>query len=66
MKREYDFSGALRGKFFRKGAQLRLPIYLDVKLQSRVEKLARKKHCEVSDVVNVLVQKEVSLLQEYL
>ncbi len=33
MKREYDFSHAARGKFYRKGAELRLPIYLDTKLQ---------------------------------
>ena len=26
MKREYDFSKAVRGKFFREGAKLRLPI----------------------------------------
>ena len=32
MKREYDFSKAVRGKFYRKGAELRLPIYLDAKL----------------------------------
>ena len=26
MKQEYDFSKAVRGKFFRKGAELQLPI----------------------------------------
>lgn len=33
MKREYDFSKVVRGKFYRKKAELRLPIYLDAKLQ---------------------------------
>jgi hypothetical protein len=33
MKREYDFSKGLRGKFYRKGAKLCLPIYLDAKVQ---------------------------------
>ncbi|HYJ85739.1 MAG TPA: hypothetical protein VEW46_06780 [Pyrinomonadaceae bacterium] len=42
MKREYDFSKAERGNFYRKGAELRLPIYLDPKLQARVERLAQK------------------------
>ena len=32
MKRKYDFSKAERGKFYRKGTELRLPIYLDAKL----------------------------------
>ena len=42
MKREYDFSKGVRGKFYRKGAELRLPIYLDAKLQEQVERLAEK------------------------
>ncbi len=66
MKKEYDFSGGVRGKFYKKGAQFRLPIYLNIKLQSRLEKLARKKHREVGEVVNGLIQKDIELLQEYL
>jgi hypothetical protein len=41
-KREYDFSKGVRGKFYRKGAQMRLPIYLDAKLQKQIEELAEK------------------------
>lgn len=29
MKKEYDFSNAERGKFHRKNAEIRLPIYLE-------------------------------------
>ena len=64
MKRDYDFSKAVRGKFYRKGAELRLPIYLDAKLQGQLERIARKKGKEISDVVNQLVRKEVELLEE--
>ena len=64
MKREYDFSKAERGKFYRKGAELRLPIYLDAKLQSQLERIAQKKGKEINDVVNQLVRKEVELLEE--
>lgn len=64
MKREYDFSKAVRGKFYRKGAVLRLPIYLDAKLQSQLEQIARKKGKEIGEVVNQLVKKEVELLEE--
>ena len=66
MKREYDFSKAVRGKFYRKGAGLRLPIYLDAKLQEQVERLARKKGKDIGDLVNQLVQKEVELLEEFM
>ncbi|MBM4326227.1 MAG: hypothetical protein FJ118_03595 [Deltaproteobacteria bacterium] len=64
MKHEYDFSMAERGKFHRKGAELRLPVYLDAKLQSRVLRIAEKQGKDLSDVVNQLVKKEVELLEE--
>ena len=65
MKREYDFSQAVRGKFYRKGAELRLPIYLDTKLQSQLERLAQRKGKELGEVVNQLVKKEMELLEEF-
>jgi len=34
MKRDYDFSKGERGKFYRKNAEIRLPIYLDAKVQA--------------------------------
>ena len=64
MKREYDFSGAERGKFFRKGAELRLPIYLEAELQQKLESIARMKGKDVGELVNQLMRKEVELLEE--
>ena len=64
MRDEYDFSKAVRGKFFHEGAELRLPIYLDVELQAKVEQLASRKGLQVADVVNQLVRKEVELIAE--
>jgi hypothetical protein len=64
MKREYDFSKAVRGKFYRKGAELRLPIYLDPKVQEQLESLARKNGKEVGEMVNQLVQKEMGLMEK--
>jgi len=63
MRREYDFSKGVRGKFYRKGAQLRLPIYLDARLQRRVERVARKKGQDIGEMVNQLVKKEVQSLE---
>ncbi len=62
MKREYDFSKAVRGKFYRKGAEVRLPIYLDAKLQHKLEQLAQKKDLGVSEVVSQLLKKEMAAL----
>ena len=63
MKREYNFSKAVRGKFYRKGADLRLPIYLDPKLQSKLERLARKKGKDVGEMVNQLLRKDSTFLK---
>lgn len=65
MKSEYDFSKAVRGKFYRKGAELRLPIYLDAKLQEQVERLAEKNGKDVGEMVNQLVRKEVEVIEEF-
>ena len=64
MKREYDFSKAVRGKFYRKGAELRLPIYLDPKLQKKLERLARKKGKDVGEMVNQLLRTDVDFFEE--
>ena len=64
MKREWDFFNAERGKFYRKGAKLHLPIYLDAKLQTRLERIARKKGKDMSEIVNQFVRKEVELIEE--
>jgi cytidylate kinase len=64
MKKEYDFSKAERGKFYRKGATLRLPIYFDAKLQTQVEDLATRTGQDVGDVVNRIIEKEVRLIED--
>jgi cytidylate kinase len=64
MKPHYDFSKAERGKFFRKEARLRLPIYLDGKLQKRLERIAQKNGRDVGDVVSDLLIKDVDLLEQ--
>jgi len=64
MKREYDFSKAERGKFYKKGAQLRMPIYLDALLQKKLTSIADRKGKNLSDVVNEVLKKDVELIQQ--
>jgi cytidylate kinase len=63
MKPHYDFSKAERGKFYRKGALVRLPIYLDGQLQKRLERIAQKKGRDLGEVVSELLTKNVELLE---
>ncbi len=64
MKREYDFSKGIRGKFYRKRAELRLPIYLDAKLQRKLEGLAQKKGKDIGEMVDQLLRKDLEFLEE--
>jgi cytidylate kinase len=64
MRGEYDFSKAVPGKFYRKGAELRLPIYLDPKLQSKLERIARRKGKDVTEMVNQLLRKDIEFIEE--
>ena len=61
MKREYDFSSAVRGKLFRKGAELNFPIYVDGPMHKRLERLTKRKGKSVTDLVNQLFKRELEL-----
>jgi len=63
MKPRYDFSKAERGKFYRKEARLRLPIYLDDKLQERLQRIAEKNGRDLGDIVGDMLVKDVELLE---
>jgi len=61
MKKEYDFTKGERGKFHRADAKLNLPIYLDPEILGVVERIAWKRHSDVSTVVNELLRTDIEL-----
>ncbi len=63
MRPEYDFSRAERGKFYRKGAEIRLPIYLNAKLQHRLEQVAKKRGKDLGEVVDQILTEEVERVE---
>jgi len=63
MKREYDFSKAERGKLYRPGAKLNLPIYLDNEVLGYLTERAEAKGVEVGDLVNDLLKKDIALIE---
>lgn len=46
MKKEYDFSEGVRGKFYNAGAEFNLPIYLEPEIAEFVHKLAIEKNVD--------------------
>jgi hypothetical protein len=59
MRKEYDFSRGVRGKFFRHGAKLNLPVYLDKEVLAFVKKIAEKRKTDVSSIVNELIRNDM-------
>ncbi len=43
MKKEYDFSKGVRGKFYNADAEFNLPIYLEPEIAEFIKKLAAEK-----------------------
>lgn len=60
---EIDFSKGTRGKFFRPGAKLNLPVYLDDQVQTRLAALANAKGVDFSVLVNDLLRKDIELIE---
>ena len=61
MRKEYDFSKGIRGKFYRQGAKLNLPVYLDSEVLAFVKRIAEKRRTDVSSIVNELIRNDMQL-----
>jgi hypothetical protein len=61
MRKEYDFSKGVRGKFFRKDAEFNIPVYLDADNLSFVTQIAERKKADISEVVNDLIRSDKRL-----
>jgi hypothetical protein len=63
MKSKYDFSKAERGKFFRKGASLELPVYLEAGVRDYLAERAKAKGVDVNELVNDLLKRDIELIE---
>jgi hypothetical protein len=59
MKKEYDFSKGVRGKFFRPDAELSIPVYLEPQIAEAVREHARKRHTNMGALVNDWLRKSL-------
>ena len=63
MPAEIDFSNGVRGKFYRPGLRLRLPIYLDDETQTYLADRAQAKGIDMGALVNQLLKKDIELIE---
>lgn len=64
IERQYDFTGAERGKFYDPNAVLQIPVYLESDTMAFVEEIAKRKGKDVSVVVNDLIKADRDLLKK--
>jgi hypothetical protein len=64
MKKEYDFSKAEQGKFYRPIEKIEIPIYLDKEVKSFFSKKASQKKVKLEKMVNTILRKEMEMLKE--
>jgi hypothetical protein len=63
MKKEYDFSKGVRGKFYNPKGDLNIPIYLEPEVADFVKKLSIEKKIDRSKIVNKLLRKDMEMIQ---
>ncbi len=63
MKKEYDFTNAEQGKFYRPIEELDIPIYLDKELKKFFVKNIRNKDNDFSlnKIINSLIKKDIEI-----
>ena len=63
MPGEIDFSKGIRRKFFKPGARLNLPVYLEADVQDYLAARAKARGIEVAQLVNELLKKDIELIE---
>jgi len=63
MKKEYDFTDAEQGKFYRPIEELDIPIYLDKEIKSFFMKNIKNKTDDfsLSKVINALIKQDIEI-----
>lgn len=63
MKDEYNFQGGERGKFYRPGAKLEVPIYLQEPIRLYLEGQAQSTGVSLDDLVNDLLKRQIDSMK---
>ena len=63
MKKEYNFSTAEQGKFYRPIDELEIPVYLDKDVEKFFYQRAVGRNIDLKQVVDTVLRKEMDLLK---
>lgn len=63
MKKEYDFSKGIRGKFYRPDAKLRIPVYIEPDAAAFLRRVADERGTEIERIVNDWIRRDIELIK---
>ncbi len=63
MKKEYDLSKGIRGKFYHPNTRINLPVYLDADVAEFVQKVAKRKKVDTQTAVNKILRGNKEIIQ---
>ncbi len=68
MKKEYDFTNAEQGKFYRPIEELEIPIYLDKEVREFFFKniKGREDSFSLNEIINSLIKKDIEISKKLL
>lgn len=61
MKKEYDFTDAEQGKFYKPIEELDIPIYLDKEVKSFLMEKIQSKDFSLNNLINSLLKKDIEI-----
>ena len=63
LDREIDFSRGARGKFYRPGMKLRIPVYLEETLLGSLAEIAERRGINLDDLVSDLLRRDLAIVE---
>ncbi len=61
MKKEYDFTNAEQGRFYRPIDELEVPVYLQPNIRNYYAEKAKEKNIDIGQLINSILLKEMKM-----
>ena len=62
LDKEVDFSKGVRGKFYRPGMKLRIPVYLEEALLGSLAEIADRRGVNLDDLVSDVLRRDLAIV----
>lgn len=63
LDKEVNFEGGVRGKFYRAGMVVHVPVYLEESVLNPLTEIAQRKGMQVSDLISDVLKRELAIAE---